>query len=102
MAKALAKWDKARTVFRVFTEGRRLKPGVTWATLSGDDALDFELDGEDDVCYALDLATARRLADERSIIDEIDRKTLTGKFSPADGMDEMGMIPCYLSDKVEA
>lgn len=91
-AKALAKFDKARTVFKVMTPESRLKDGVTWETCTGDDALDFEPTGEYDICYTLDLATARRLAVEKSTIEEIDRPTLTGKFVLA-----QGMIPCYVA-----
>ena len=103
-AKTLAKFDKARTVFKVTTPESRLKDGITWNTRTGDDALDFEPTGEYDICYTLDLATAQRLAVETSSIDEIDRKTLAGKFSPVmsgvftegRGMD---YIDCYIADE---
>ena len=98
-AKTLAKFDKARTVFKVTTPESRLKDGITWNTRTGDDALDFEPTGEYDICYTLDLATAQRLAVETSSIDEIDRKTLSGEFSFVEGMDERGMIPCYVADE---
>ena len=98
-AKTLAKFDKARTVFKVTTPESRLKDGITWNTRTGDDALDFEPTGEYDICYTLDLATAQRLAVETSSIDEIDRKTLSGEFRFAEVMDERGVIPCYVADE---
>ena len=68
-AKALAKFDKARTVFRVTVPiiGAGNKPT-----------------GQNSVVYALDLTTAREWAGEageESNIEEIDRKSLTGKFA---------------------
>ena len=58
-AKTLAKFDKARTVFRV----------------------DTPEDTESPCFYVLDLATAQKWAGTKGSVEEVDRKTLTGKFT---------------------
>lgn len=82
-AKALAKFDKARTVFRVNTP-----------------------DDPDDPCfYVLDLATAQKWAGTRYSVEEVDRKTLTGKFTNVTmggsigDSDDFGYVEVYVADE---
>jgi hypothetical protein len=79
-AKALAKFDKARTVFKVTTQ--IIGAGNTPT-------------GENYVCYALDLATAHECTDrDSSSIEEIDRKSLTGRYSGAECFTDMACAVC--------
>ena len=82
-AKVLAKFDKARTVFRVNTP-----------------------DDPDDPCfYVLDLATAQKWAGTRYSVEEVDRKTLTGKFTNVTmggsigDSDDFGYVEVYVADE---
>ena len=82
-AKALAKFDKARTVFRV-------------------------VDPDEGDFYMLDLATAQKWAGTRYSVEEVDRKTLTGKFTNVtmSGLigdsDDFGYVEVYVADEDEA
>ena len=79
-AKAMAKFDKARTVFKVTAP--IIGAGNTPT-------------GENYVCYALDLATAHECTeDEPSGIEEIDRKSLTGRYSGEDCFTDMACTVC--------
>ena len=82
-AKALAKFDKARTVFRV-------------------------VDPDEGDFYMLDLATAQKWAGTRYSVEEVDRKTLTGKFTNVTmggsigDSDDFGYVEVYVADEDEA
>ena len=79
-AKAMAKFDKARTVFKVTAP--IIGAGNTPT-------------GENYVCYTLDLATAHECtADDPSSIEEIDRKSLTGRYSGAECFTDMACTVC--------
>ena len=84
-AKTLAKFDKARTVFRV----------------------DTPEDTESPCFYVLDLATAQKWAGTRYSVEEVDRKTLTGKFTSAimggsiGDSDDFGYVEVYIADEDE-
>ena len=82
-AKTLAKFDKARTVFRV-------------------------VDPDEGDFYMLDLATAQKWAGTRYSVEEVDRKTLTCKFTNVtmSGLigdsDDFGYVEVYVADEDEA
>ena len=78
--KALAKFEKARTVFRV-------------------------IDPDDGDFFTLDLATAQKWAGNRLSVEEVSRKTLTGNYTTClisgvygDG-DEFGFDEVYVADE---
>lgn len=82
-AKALAKFDKARTVFRVIAP---------------------DSDGD---YYMLDLATAQKWAGTKGSVEEVDRKTLTGKFTNVTmggyigDSEDFGYAEVYVADEDE-